>query len=1075
MNDPVVKYLFYSWLRQGLATRITGPSPRTPQRPGLPVILQINDFVTQRIQKDVELFGPGDVVGLDSSLVARTDPKRDIGDFEPNYFPLIEFSEPDFPWRYTPTPAPEENAPSRLKPWICLIVLNEEEFDLHPPKREPPLPPSITVKSQRKSLPDLSQSWAWAHWQLTASADEDPTALESRLPEILRREPERFISRLLCPRRLQPGVLYHAFVVPTFETGRLAGIGSDPATAGIEAPAWDATKDAPIDLPYYVDFDLRFRTGLRGDFEYLVRLLEPRKLDKNSGVGMRDMDCSNPGYSVPGIVRPELPMDDPRRHVLALEGALTTLDAEPTPWNPGDDRAFRDQLMALLNAPEEQLTQQRDNYSIVPPIYGCWHALRQKLPGANRPWLNTLNLDPRRRAVAGFGTLIVQDEQEKLMAEAWRQIGAVNEANELIRQAQLGRASSERILRRHFEKLPRADFIRLTAPVHGRVLTESESDGGRAKVTIKHLLAKSPIPSAVLDPAFRRLARPFSPFRKRQQKDADPNRPDIIERLNEGDVVAAGPIPSPDGAPGMGNISDNHRPPWAVGPIWQWLKRLHWILLLLVVLMYLIIGILLAAGVGIAPSHPLILAASLLLALSALILRRFITPGLIADNVQEGEITPERVRSAPGRSGFGFEPPGSDFSPGPRGEDNEAARVFREFAARVQAFLNPISERQPVDLSAVRTTLIEALRPQKTILARVKQRVPIDRVRSLGRILRGFDRLETIMAAPDFPQPMYEPLRNRSQELLLPGVARIPQNTITMLKTNGPGCVYPYMVVLNHEFARELLWREYPTDQRGSYFRQFWDVSNFVPPPSMLEEIQNEASSELGEEWTILSPQEHETEIARRLRERLKDIPPIHEWGNRDLEEISGRKDEALKEKLVLLIRGQLLNKYPSAVIYASKAYWNEQKRQRWPYFDYEEDHRREPVLRATLPPDITFLGFELDKDEARGPSGEPDPTSQNHGWFFVIEERISEARFGMDAPPANPEEHSFDTWNDLSWADLPDNGLQPSGYVNVSTGPEPLNNPEGYTWDSDAATLARITIQRPMRVAVHATKMLPD
>ena len=33
------------------------------------------------------------------------------------------------------------------------------------------------------------------------------------------------------------------------------------------------------------------------------------------------------------------------------------------------------------------------------------------------------------------------------------------------------------------------------------------------------------------------------------------------------------------------------------------------------------------------------------------------------------------------------------------------------------------------------------------------------------------------------------------------------------------------MVGLNHEFARELLWREYPTDQRGSYFRQFWDVA----------------------------------------------------------------------------------------------------------------------------------------------------------------------------------------------------------------------------------------------------------
>ena len=40
------------------------------------------------------------------------------------------------------------------------------------------------------------------------------------------------------------------------------------------------------------------------------------------------------------------------------------------------------------------------------------------------------------------------------------------------------------------------------------------------------------------------------------------------------------------------------------------------------------------------------------------------------------------------------------------------------------------------------------------------------------------------------------------------------------------------MVGLNHEFARELLWREYPTDQRGSYFRQFWDVRGFLDEPS---------------------------------------------------------------------------------------------------------------------------------------------------------------------------------------------------------------------------------------------------
>ena len=40
------------------------------------------------------------------------------------------------------------------------------------------------------------------------------------------------------------------------------------------------------------------------------------------------------------------------------------------------------------------------------------------------------------------------------------------------------------------------------------------------------------------------------------------------------------------------------------------------------------------------------------------------------------------------------------------------------------------------------------------------------------------------------------------------------------------------MVGLNHEMSRELLFREYPTDQRGTYFRQFWDVRGRVPAPA---------------------------------------------------------------------------------------------------------------------------------------------------------------------------------------------------------------------------------------------------
>ena len=71
---------------------------------------------------------------------------------------------------------------------------------------------------------------------------------------------------------------------------------------------------------------------------------------------------------------------------------------------------------------------------------------------------------------------------------------------------------------------------------------------------------------------------------------------------------------------------------------------------------------------------------------------------------------------------------------------------------------------------------------------------------------------------------MYEPLRDLSQELLLPGLDdRASRTPCSGSKTNRR-FVEAYMVGLNVEMGGELLWRGFPTDQRGTYFDQFWDV-----------------------------------------------------------------------------------------------------------------------------------------------------------------------------------------------------------------------------------------------------------
>ena len=104
-------------------------------------------------------------------------------------------------------------------------------------------------------------------------------------------------------------------MVPVFETGRLAGLGLNPALAP-EAmqSAWDpyANQQLPTLYPYYHRW--YFRTGNVGDFEYLVRLLQPRKVDKR--VGTRDIDVQEPDANLPGITDPAL------GGVLKLGGAL---------------------------------------------------------------------------------------------------------------------------------------------------------------------------------------------------------------------------------------------------------------------------------------------------------------------------------------------------------------------------------------------------------------------------------------------------------------------------------------------------------------------------------------------------------------------------------------------------------------------------------------------------------------------------------------------------------------------------------------------------------------------------------
>jgi hypothetical protein len=425
---------------------------------------------------------------------------------------------------FTPAGA---DATGHLQPWLCLVVVRKATSSVSVVANRP-LP---VLQCQRDELPDLAEAWAWAHAQIVEGATPvmdpalEPSAQSSALDEMLKRNPERSLSRLVCPRRLDPDVGYYACVVPTFAVGCKAGLGEE-ATVDEEAalkPAWGSTDDPPVTrLPVY--FHWEFSTGSEGDFEALARRLVPRALPP--AVGLRPMDISDPGWGMPTTAAQSAGA------VLGLEGALRTTDTEPTPWDAAARQTYQSALRKILNAPSEQSGTGSEPLVVGPPLYGQWHAKQRQVPGDEElpHWFRELNLDPRHRVAAGLGTAAVRFEQEPLMASAWEQLARHEQDQEHLKRAQLSEAVGEVLGEKHFEPLPDDRFFQLAAPLRQR-----------ARAGWNAAAIATPVPPApMLSVAYRRLSRPAGPIARRGATAAiDASRGSDEARATAPDTVRA--------------------------------------------------------------------------------------------------------------------------------------------------------------------------------------------------------------------------------------------------------------------------------------------------------------------------------------------------------------------------------------------------------------------------------------------------------------------------------------------------------------------------------------------------------
>ena len=176
----------------------------------------------------------------------------------------------------------------------------------------------------------------------------------------------------------------------------------------------------------------------------------------------------------------------------------------------------------------------------------------------------------------------------------------------------------------------------------------------------------------------------------------------------------------------------------------------------------------------------------------------------------------------------------------------------------------------------------------------------------------------------------------------------------------------------------------------------------------------------------------------------------------------------------MLVVRGDLLKRYPNSIVFAQKAIVDDQGVHVIDLDLTASEFSQElmfPLYRAEIYPDIKFFGFDLTAKQAKGIDPSPGfPDTDHEGWFFVIQEVPGEPRFGMDIS-YNPGTDGI-TWDDLSWQNFP---APDPAFVTVSPSPTGFapSDDSPPRWGTNAANMAYVLFQKPSMVAVYAAEML--
>lgn len=515
-------YRFLPWTRRGLSAALPDGGPdggNLDQRPLIDVKVAVAG--AGEANPKARLNGPGDVIGIDPHQIVRTYPQAYTTNAEPNYLAAVDFDAPELPWLFTPRGVP---ASGHLPPWVVLVVVEDRDGVSITVPPGAPLPQLAIRSGATHELPDLAESWAWAHVQLVETTGAPAGDVSHRLAD----EPNRTVGRLLCPRRLSPQRRWMAAVVPAFDVGRVRGLGGTPAPDAKVGPAWASGEDR-VTLPVY--FHWEFQTGVEGDFESLAQRLKPHKAAVTVGLVPMHVGDGAPPIRVPQNQDRHLDMDGALRAPAQSDGRIDEVPAALRSGLKEVTRTLADGADGVLDG---QALVDASRQPVGPPVYASSHVRRWKVLDQQNPqdaeWFRELNLDPRPRVAAGLGAECVRVNQEKIVNAAWQQVGDVLAAEAALQRAALGKIVSASFFRRHLEAMADPVLLTFTAPLAGRLPMDGASLAAR--------VAATSLPDAVLDPGLRRALAPAGRAVARAAKRAEVPvvdvRPGLVGKLAAG-------------------------------------------------------------------------------------------------------------------------------------------------------------------------------------------------------------------------------------------------------------------------------------------------------------------------------------------------------------------------------------------------------------------------------------------------------------------------------------------------------------------------------------------------------------